>query len=171
MGDMTGEADQRNVESLLWLSWRKVGRKFLMDKDHKVNSSSMSQMKYWTADCFGTKRNRTLDCHAFFSRKRTENESLHQFWKVLYGVVPKRDFGNQPKSIIYEIFILNMEQKQVQEKNCIEPKATPKEALQFAFVFEKGLKGPKTIGQTSVASAIKDDPLFAFSSKTKTRKF
>ena len=42
--------------------------------------------------------------------------------------------------------VLNMSNKQVQEKRCTEPKDNPADALQFAIAFEDGLKRQRTMG-------------------------
>ena len=63
------------------------------------------------------------------------------------GFVSKGDFGNQSKSLIYDIFILNIVNKQVREKLCTEQKSTPGEALQFAIAFEHALEQQKSIGK------------------------
>ena len=172
MGGMTRDMAQRKVVSLLYLSIGKVGRKMLMDKYPNINifTVELGGILNNCRDCFETRRNRTLDRHAFFSRKQKENESLQQFWNVLNGLASKCDFGNQSESLVYDIFILNMINKQVQEKLCTEPKDTPREALQFAVVFEEGLKRQKTIGQPSTSIKLKEEPVYAINKKPNDRE-
>ena len=105
------------------------------------------------------RRNRTLDRHTFLSRKQKPSETLHQFWNVLNGLAAKCDFRNRTEGLVYDIFILNMSNKQVQEKLCTEPKDNPLDALQFAIAFEDGLKRQKTHGHISQEAKVKEEPV------------
>ena len=111
-------------------------------------------------ECFEVKRNRTLDRHSFFSRKQHPEESLHQFWNVLNGLAAKCDFGEQTQSLVYDMFVLNMSNKQVQERLCTEPRENPRDALQFAIAFEEGIRRQKTIGQPCTSVKVKEEPVF-----------
>ena len=66
---------------------------------------------------------------------------------------------------MYDIFVLNMANKQVQEKFCTEPKDNPAEALQFAIAFEDGLRRQKTYRYISQEQKIKEEPLCAVSGR------
>ena len=112
------------------------------------------------AECFEVKRNRTLDRHAFFSRKQKPAESLHQFWNILNGLAAKCDFGEQTQRLVYDMSVLNMSNKQVQERLCTEPKEDPMAALQFAIAFEEGIRKQKTIGQLCTSTKVKEEPVF-----------
>ena len=116
---MTRKIAQRKVVSILYLSTGKVGLKMLMDKYTNINIFVVELNELLNKNCrncFETRRNRTLDRHEFSSRKQKGTESLHQFGNALNGVASKCDFGNQSESLLYDIFILNMIYKQVQEK-------------------------------------------------------
>ena len=65
---------------------------------------------------FEVRRNRTLDRHAFLSRKQQQAESLHQYWNLFIGLALKCDFGEQTQGLMYDIFVLNMFNMQVQER-------------------------------------------------------
>ena len=110
-------------------------------------------------ECFQVQRNRTLDRHTFFSRKQKPNETLHQFCKILNGLAAKCDFGNQTEGLVYDIFVLNMSNKQVQEKLCNEPKDNPADALQFSIAVEDGLKRQRTYGYINQEPKIKEEPV------------
>ena len=60
-------------------------------------------------------------------------------------------------------FVLKMNNKQVQEKLCTEPKENPAEALQFAIAFEDGLKRQNSYGYISQEPKIKEEPICAVS--------
>ena len=70
-------------------------------------------------------------------------ETLYQFWNVLYVLNAKCDFGNQTEGLVYDIFVLNMSNKQMCKKNSAE---NPAEALQFNIAFADGLKRQKRYG-------------------------
>ena len=72
----------------------------------------------------------TLDRLTFLSRKQKSNESLQQFWNALTGLASKRALEGQTESLILDVFILNMNNKKMQERLCTEPKE-PEEALRF----------------------------------------
>ena len=114
-------------------------------------------------ECFQIRRNRTLDRHVFLSRKRKPSESLNQFWNALNGLAAKCDFGDQKESLVHDISVFNMANKQVQEKLCTEPKETPTEALQFASAFEDGLKRQKSYNYINQEPRVKDEPVCAVS--------
>ena len=147
-GNQEGNAAARKVICLQYISLGKNGRKMIMDKFSQINILliQLPQFLQYGNECFQTRRNRTMDRHTFLSRKQRPTESLHQFWNVLNRLAAKCIFGNQTGGLVYDIFVFNMSNKQVQAKLCTEPKETPGEALQFAIAFEDGLKRQKTYG-------------------------
>ena len=167
MGNLELEPAKRKVTSLLYISIGKTGRKMLMDKVPKRNIllNQLNMLLQNCNECFQMRRNRTLDRHTFLSRKQKPSETLHQFWNVLNGLAAKCDFGNQIEGLVYDIFILNMSNKQVQEKLCTEPKDNPLDALQFAIAFEDGLKRQKTYGYISQEAKVKEEPVCTISKK------
>ena len=72
----------------------------------------------------------------------------------------KCDFGEQTQSLVYDMFVLNMSNKQVQERLCTEPREDPNAALQFAIAFEEGIRRQKTIGQPCTSVKVKEEPVF-----------
>ena len=82
---------------------------------------------------------------------------------MLNGPAAKYDFGNQTEGLVYDIFVLNMAYKQVQEKLCTEPKDHPAEALQFALAFEGGLKRQRTYENINQEQKIKEKPVCSVS--------
>ena len=74
---------------------------------------------------------------------------------MLNGLAARCDFGNQTEGLVHDIFVLNMNNKQIQEKLCTESKENPAEALQFAIAFEDGLKRQKSYGYISQEPKIK----------------
>ena len=165
MGNLEGNAAARKIVSLLYISLGKNGRKMIMDKFPQINILliQLPQFLQHCNECFQTRRNRTMDRHTFLSRKQKPNESLHQSWNALNGLAAKCNFGNQTEGLVYDIFVLNMSNKLVQEKLCTEPKDTPAEALQFAIAFEDGLKRQKTYGYIGQEPKIKEEPVCAVS--------
>ena len=102
-------------------------------------------------------KNRTLDRFPFLSRKQVPAESLEQFWHSLNGMAAECNFGGQTESLVHDIFILNMKNLAVQQKLCTEPKATPREALEFAIAFEEGSLRQKSYGESKIE--IKTEPV------------
>ena len=127
MGNMEEAPAARKVISLLYISLGKTGRKMLRDKFPQINILliQLQQFLQFCNECFQIRRNRTMDKHTFLSQKQKPSESLHQYWNVLNGLAAKCDFGNQTEGLVYDVFVLNMANKQVQEKLCTEPKETP----------------------------------------------
>ena len=148
MGNLEEQPAKRKVTSLLYISIGKTERQMLLDKIPHINILliQLNILLQHCAECFQTRRNRSLDRHTFLSRKQKPTESLHQFWKILNGLAAKCDFGSQTEGLVYDIFVLNMANKQVREKLCTEPKGNPNEALQFAIAFEDELRRQKTYG-------------------------
>ena len=144
MGNLELEPAKRKVTSLLFKSISKHGRKMLMNKFPRKNIM-LIQLKILLKnckECFQMRRKRTLDRHTFPSGKQGPSETLNQNWNVLNGLAVNCDFRNKTENWVYDIFILNMSNKQVQEKLCTEPMY----ALEFAIAFEDGLKRQKTYG-------------------------
>ena len=137
-----------------------------MDKFPQINILliELRELMQHCTECFQIRRNRTLDRHMFLSRKQKPSESLNQFWNALNGLAAKENYGNQTESLVHDIFVLNMANKQVQEKLCTEPKETPAEALQFAIALEYGLKRQKSYGYINQEPKIKEEPICAVSS-------
>ena len=172
MGTMEEAPAARKVISLLYISLGKTGRKMLMDKFPQINILliQLQQFLQFCNECFQIRRNRTMDRHTFLSRKQKPSESLHQYWNVLNGLAAKCDFGNQTEGLVYDVFVLNMANKQVQEKLCTEPKETPAEALQFAIAFEDGLKRQRTYGYIGNETKIKEEPVCTISGNRQNTK-
>ena len=73
------------------------------------------------------------------SGKQKENETLRQFWNELNGLAARCNFGNVTESLVKEVFIINMNKKEVQQKLCTEPKDTFAEKIQFVISYEEGV--------------------------------
>ena len=54
--------------------------------------------------------------------------------------------GEIPQTLVHDVFILNKNNKKVQEKLCVEPFKDPQEALQYAISYEEGIKRQRSIG-------------------------
>ena len=123
MGNLDELPAKIKMVSLLYISIGKTDRKMLMDKFPNINILiiELRNIVQHCTECFQTRRNRTLDRHSFLSRKQRPNETLNQFWNNLNGLAARCDFGNQTEGLVHDIFILNMNNKQVQEKLCTEP--------------------------------------------------
>ena len=172
MGNLEEIPAKRKVVSLLYISIGKIARKMLMDKFPRINILliELRELMQNCAECFQIRRNRTLDRHTFLSRKQKPAETLNQFWNALNGLAARCNFGDQTESLVHDIFVLNMANKQVQEKLCTEPKETPAEALQFAIAFEDGLKRQKSYGYINQEPKVKEEPICAISSNNNTRE-
>ena len=144
----------------------------LMDKLPNINILiiELRNIVQHCTECFQTRRNRIFDRHSFLSRKQKPNETLNQFWNNLNGLAARCDFGNQTEGLVHDIFILNMNNKQVQEKLCTEPKETPAEALQLAIAFEDGLKRQRSYGNINQEPKAKDEPVCAISSSNNSKE-
>ena len=142
MGNLDENAAARKAISLLYNSLGKNRRQKIMDKIPQINNCliQLPQFLQFCNECFQTRRNRTMDRHTFLSKKQRPIESLHQFWNAFNGLAAKCNFDNQTEGLVYDIFVLNMSNKQVQEQLCTESKETPAEALLFVIAFEDWLK-------------------------------
>ena len=69
-------------------------------------------------------------------KKQKENETLKQFWHTLTGLAAKCEFGEQTESIVMNTLIQDLNNKTVQERLCMEPKADPQEVFRFAVAYE-----------------------------------
>ena len=163
MGNLEEVPAKRKLVSLLYISIGKTGRKMLMDKFPNINILliELQALVQICTECFQTRRNRILDSHIFLSRKQKPTETLHHFWNVLNGLAACCDFSNQTEGLVHDIFVLNMINKQVQEKLCTESKENPAEALLFAIAFEDGLKRQKSYGYINKEMKIKEEPVCA----------
>ena len=115
MGNLEEEPAKRKVTILLYISIGKTGRKMLMHKFQQINFLliQLAQLLPFCNECFQTRRNRTLHRHTFLSRKQKPIEYLHQFWNILNELAAKSGFGNHTEGLVYDIFVLNMANKQV----------------------------------------------------------
>ena len=125
-------------------------------------------------NCFHVARNRTLDRHRFLSRKQQPEESLQQFWHSLNGLASRCELGEITQTLVHDVFILNMNNKKVQEKLCVEPYDNPQEALQYAISYEEGIKRQKSMGVGVAESskvAVKSEPVYAVEKVNKRECF
>ena len=72
------------------------------------------------------------------SRKQKEGQLLRQLWFELNGLAAKCNFGQFTESLVKDVFIVNMINKDVQRKLCTELKSTVAEIIQFAIAYEEG---------------------------------
>ena len=76
--------------------------------------------------------------------------------------------GDITQTLVHDVFLLNMNNKKVQERFCVEPFANPLDALQYSVSYEEEVK--RSMG-TSVAEqpkAIKSEPIFAVDEPNRT---
>ena len=65
---------------------------------------------------------------------------------------------------MHDVFILNMNNRKVQEKLCVEPFNDPQEALQYATSYEEGVRRQNTMGigvAESSKVSVKSEPVCA----------
>ena len=174
--DMAEEAAEKKVVPWLFLSVGELARKMYKDKhpDLSVWTLGVRDMIESCRKCFHVARNRTLDRHKFLSRKQQSNESLQQFWHALNGLASRCELGEITQTLVHDVFILNMNNKKIQEKLCVEPFNDPQNSLQYAISYEEGVKRQKTMG-IGVAEcskvAIKSEPVCAAERVNKTECF
>ena len=90
-------------------------------------------------DCIEKPKNETLDWYKFLSRKQLEGETLRQFWNELNGLAAKCNFGGITESLLKDVlFIVNMTNKEVQQKLCTEPETTVQRNIEFVIAYEEG---------------------------------
>ena len=165
LGDLDEDPANKKVISVLYLSLGDAARKQFIDKyPHKAlwDLKALELIKF-CIECFPKKRNRTLDNHRFFSRLQQSSETLFQFWHALNGLAAMCDFGEITSTLVLDMFILHMNNKEVQEKLCTEPK-DPDQELEFVIAFEEGVKRQKAYGAQapdSVKTVVKSEPVYA----------
>ena len=108
-------------------------------------------------DCFEKPKNETLDRFKFLSRKQNENETLKQFWNELNGLAAKCNFGTITESLVKDVFIVNMNNKEVQQKLCTEPKTSIADTIPFAIAYEEGTLRQQTFDKLDKPN-IKHEP-------------
>ena len=168
MGGGTFEVASRKLVSVMFLSLGPIARKQLTDSKPMMRISEVTVDDFLSHcnDTFDKKRNRTLDRFKFFSRRQKADETLLQFWQSLTGLAAKCEFAAQTESLVYDIFILNMRNKHVQEKLCTEPKDDPQDGLQYAVAYEEGILRQKAYGTTETRAEVKAEPVCAVSNNS-----
>ena len=146
--DIPEEATEKKLVTWLFLSVGEPARKMFKDKYPEVSVWTIraQEMIDRCANSFHVARNRTLDRHKFLSRKQQPDESLQQFWHSLNGIASRCELGEITQTLVHDVFILNMNNKKVQEKHCVEPYENPQDALQYAISYEEGIKRQKSMG-------------------------
>ena len=176
IGDMAEEAAEKKVVTWLFLSVGEPARKMFKDKHPNLSvwTLGVRDMTERCRNCFHVAPNRTLDRHKFLSRKQQNNESLQQFWNALNGLASRCELGEITQTLVHDVFILNMNNKKVQEKLCVEPFDDPQDALKYAISYEEGVKSQKTMGigvAESSKTAIKTEPVCAVEKVNKRECF
>ena len=72
-------------------------------------------------------------------------------------------FGEQTEVLIMDTFIQNMNNKNVQQKLCTEPKDDPQEAFRFAVAYEEGISQHKAY--ENATKEIKSEPVYTVTEK------
>ena len=140
MGDMEEATAMKQANSVLCLALGMTARKTISDKFPTVNIATtvLVDLLKTCKDCFEKLKNETLDRFKFLSRKQKENETLRQFWNELNGLAARCNFGTVSESLVKDVFIVNMNNKEVQQKLCTEPKTSIADTIQFAISYEEG---------------------------------
>ena len=135
MGDMEEATAMKK-----YLALGMAARKTILDKFPTVNIAriTLENLIKTCKDCFEKPKKETLDRFKFLSRKQKENETLRQFWNEINGLAANCNFGNITESLVKDVFIVNMNNKDVQQKLCTEPKSTIADTIQFAISYEEG---------------------------------
>ena len=117
-----------------------AARKTISDKFPTVNKAriTLEDLLKTCKDSFEKSTNEALDRFEFLSRKQKENETLRQFWNELNGLAAKCNSGTITESLVKDVFIVNMNNKDVQQKLCTEPKSTIADTIHFAISYEEG---------------------------------
>ena len=136
MGDIDEIPAMKKAISVLYLALGSAGRKSTADKF--LATVNLTDLLQNCKECFQKPKNETLDRFKFLSRKQNEGESLKQFCNELNGLASKCNFGTITESLVDDVFIVNMINKEVQQKLCTEPKANMNDNKQFAIAYEEG---------------------------------
>ena len=130
----------------MYLALGDAARKTLLDRNPGLNAKTISlkQMIKEGESAFKVKRNRTMDRFLFLTRKQGEQETLEQFWNALNGLASICELQGLTKSLVHDVFIVNMRNTAVQERLCTEPRDDPEDALKFAIAFEQGVQAERT---------------------------
>ena len=140
MGDIEEATAMKKTNSVLYLALGMAARKTISDNFPTVKIARITVVNLIKTckDCFEKPKNETLDRFKLLSRKQKEHETLGQFWNELNGLASKCNFGNITESLVKDVFIVNMSNKDVQQKLCTEPKATIADTIHFAISYEEG---------------------------------
>ena len=140
MGDREEATAMKKANSVVYVALGMAARKTISGKFPTVNIAriTLEDLIKTFKDCLEKPKNETLDRFKFLSRKQKENETLRQFWNELNGLAAKCNFGNITESLVKDVFIVNMNNKDVQQKLCSEPKSTIADTIQFAISYEEG---------------------------------
>ena len=93
-----------------------------------------------------------------------ENNNLMQFWHSLNGLASRCELREITQTLVHDVFILNMNNKKVQEKLSVEPNDNPQDAIQYAISYEEGIKRQKSMGVGVAESskvAVKSERVYA----------
>ena len=170
---MPEEAAEKKLVTWLFLSVGEPARKMFEDKYPEVSVWTLraQEMIDRCANCFHVTRNRTLQRHKFLSRKHQPDD---QFWHSLNGLASSCELGEITQTLVHDVFILNMNNKKVQEKLCVESYENPQDVLQYAISCEKGIKRQKLLGVGVTENskvAVKSEPVYAVNRANKRECF
>ena len=102
----------KKVVSAMYLSLGEAARKQFRDQfPHKtvgIKNIKTGELIQMCNDCFLKKR------HQFFSSMQQPGETLYQFWLALNGLAATCDFREITTTLVLDMFILHMNNKQVQ---------------------------------------------------------
>ena len=130
MGGADPETAERKAVSIMYLALGDAARKTLLDRNPGLNAKTISlkQLIQEGENAFKVKRNRTMDRFLFLTRKQGEQETLEQFWNALNGLASICELQGLTRSLVHDVFIVNMRNTAVQERLCTEPREDPEDA-------------------------------------------
>ena len=172
MGDLEEATAMKKVNSVLYLALGMAARKTISDKFPTTNiaTTTLVELLQKCKDCFEKPKNERLDRFKFLSRKQNENETLKQFWNELNGLAAKCNFGTITESLVKDVFIVNMNNEEVQQKLCTEPKTSIADTIQFAIAYEEGTLRQQTFDKLDKPN-IKHEPYEINNINTETKRW
>ena len=140
MDDIEEPTATKKAISVLFLALGMAARKTIANMFPNTNIAriSLTDLLKNCKDCFEKPKNETLDRYKILSRKQHEGETLKQFWNKLNGLAAKCSFGGITEILLEDVFIVNMTNKEVQQKLCTELETTVQENTEFVIAYEEG---------------------------------
>ena len=140
--------------SLTYLSLGMESRRIFGSQEPNIQVDRVTTKDLWESldRVFTKQRKITFDRYTFLTKKQLKGEPVEKFYGCLRELSLNCDLGSHEESIIRDVFIANMQDRETQ-KELLKETRTAKKALEVAMNIEMGIQNQLNISGTTAQAS------------------